>query len=643
MYSYKLKKSGLRTQVAMDCNGMALFVSKSSPCKDFADGTMLLAMKIDKKIHELDCIALDGGYPQFLRRLVDESDSLTLQNFAHPYRKKKNQDLTEEESQYNSTFGSFRSQIESLFGDLGSIFEKHNNRAPVLVEKKQTYNLQLKLSLLLLNMKKMVIMLKIPEEPIHTAWCRDGFEYPALDGDVEQPIEYVDIGALVEDGNTMAKLQEEFLGLELHDEDMTMEAPERKKASIVIEIPVRKKKEHMDNKMYVQLTIGLITKAIEHFCTKKGMEMNARDAKKIVKMLSKDDEVDKHFFCEATCVKSKHICMKKVDDEDALCYVHDPNRKCQGKTKKGDRCGSVAKVGEKYCGRHRHAKEENSQKTPIKNTKTFAKKKTKKNMKNQDEDESSEDELVSHKKSHKPHSPEDVVDSEEESEEEVPPKKKKSKKSKPAVSSEDEENVSEEEEIPKKRGKKAKCKEPSHDESVSDKESSSDEETPKEKQSKKHDRKKQAKQNKHVPSDDEQSGEDEPVSKKKSKNAKTDESEANILWESFPPVYDNSENSVVLSEKQLPTKIDLIWKICLFDKSHGYSTNFVLDGCHLLKKWQTDEIVAQLWKMPAKDDFAYCRGKPFAENSKKALVDMGFTVNELPKDYKPPAIFSLTK
>jgi DDE superfamily endonuclease len=248
MYSYKLKKSGLRTQVAMDCNGMALFVSKSSPCKNFADGTMLLAMKIDTKIHELDCIAVDGGYPQFLRRLVEESDSLTLQNFAHPYRKKKNQDLTEEESLYNSTFGSFRSQMESLFGDLGATFEKHNNRTPVLVDKKQTYNLQLKLSLLLLNMKKMVAMLKIPEEPIHTAWCREGFEYPTTEKDVEQPMEYVDVSALVEDGNAMARLQEEFLGLELGDDDTTMEtsAPNRKKCGIVIEIPVRKKKQHMD-------------------------------------------------------------------------------------------------------------------------------------------------------------------------------------------------------------------------------------------------------------------------------------------------------------------------------------------------------------------------------------------------------------
>jgi hypothetical protein len=241
MYSYKLKKSGLRTQVAMDCNGMALFISKSMSCKSNADGTMLLGMRIEKKVHELDCIAVDGGYTQFLKKLVEESDILSLQNFAHPYRKKKGHDLTEEELLYNSTFGSFRSQMESLFGNLGSTFEKHNNRAPILVDKKETYNLQLKLALLLLNIKKMVIMLKIPTEPIHTAWLRDGFEYPVMQKDVEQPLEYVDVSALKEDGNAMAKLQEKFLDMYIYDEDIRMDQPQQKQAGFVIEIPLRKR------------------------------------------------------------------------------------------------------------------------------------------------------------------------------------------------------------------------------------------------------------------------------------------------------------------------------------------------------------------------------------------------------------------
>ncbi|KAF9299782.1 hypothetical protein BG003_003578, partial [Podila horticola] len=95
--------------------------------------------------------------------------------------------------------------------------------------------------------------------------------------------------------------------------------------------------------MYVQLTIELITKAIKLFCKE---EINKKDAKKICKSLVKDDEVEKHTFCEAICTKSKLICLKKVDEDGMFCYVHDPKRKCHGTTKKGDRCGSVAKAGE---------------------------------------------------------------------------------------------------------------------------------------------------------------------------------------------------------------------------------------------------------------------------------------------------------
>ena len=59
---------------------------------------MLLSMKLDRKVHELDCIAVDGGYTHFLKKLVEVSDKLSLHNFAHPCCKKKAQELTEQES-----------------------------------------------------------------------------------------------------------------------------------------------------------------------------------------------------------------------------------------------------------------------------------------------------------------------------------------------------------------------------------------------------------------------------------------------------------------------------------------------------------------------------------------------------------------
>lgn len=75
----------------------------------------------------------------------------------------------------------------------------------------------------------MVAMLKIPLVPIHTAWLHESFEYPAMHKDVEQAMEYVEMSTLVEDGQAMAKLQEEFLGLAVGDVDTAIKAPRWKK------------------------------------------------------------------------------------------------------------------------------------------------------------------------------------------------------------------------------------------------------------------------------------------------------------------------------------------------------------------------------------------------------------------------------
>lgn len=218
MYSYKLKKAGVRTQVCTDCNGMAILVSKSLPCKDNNDGTMLLGMKIHKHIHPLDCIAVDGGYTQFIKKLVEDND-LTKKNFCYPIRKHRGKDLAEDEANYNNIFGSFRSQIEASFGDLGATFAKHNNRRPVLVSKIETYNLQLQLCLLLMNIKKMVKHLEIELEPIHSAWMRDGFDYPAKNGALEQNLENIPVADMLEDMESMTKLQDEFMKMSTMEMD----------------------------------------------------------------------------------------------------------------------------------------------------------------------------------------------------------------------------------------------------------------------------------------------------------------------------------------------------------------------------------------------------------------------------------------
>ncbi|KAF9431924.1 hypothetical protein BGZ76_011517 [Entomortierella beljakovae] len=140
MYSYKLKKSGIRTHVCINPNRVAILVSKSLPCKDNNNRTMLVGMKIHKHIHELDCLALDGGYTQYIKKIMDET-GLTKKNFCYPICKSRGKELTKEEVDYNTIFGSLYSQIDDEFGELGSTSAKHSNRKPFQVTKIEMYNL----------------------------------------------------------------------------------------------------------------------------------------------------------------------------------------------------------------------------------------------------------------------------------------------------------------------------------------------------------------------------------------------------------------------------------------------------------------------------------------------------------------------
>ena len=242
MYSYKLKKSGVRTQVCVDCNGMAILVSKSLPCKDNNDGSMLVGMKIQRYIHELDCIAVDGGYTQYIKKIVEDTD-LSKKNFCYPIRKSRSKDLAQDEANYNKIFGSFRSQIEAEFGELGTIFEKHNNRRPVLVSKIATYNLQLRLCLLLMNIKKMVALLSLEVCPMHSAWMREGFDFPYANGAMEQILEYIPVEEMLGDAQDMTKLQDQFLQMttmEIDGGEDEVVTKKRREIMVCVQLPARK-------------------------------------------------------------------------------------------------------------------------------------------------------------------------------------------------------------------------------------------------------------------------------------------------------------------------------------------------------------------------------------------------------------------
>jgi hypothetical protein len=218
MYSYKFKKSGFRTQVCMDINGMILFVSDSFPCRDYNDGTMFLQMDIERKIHAVDCIALDGGYTQFINQLLHDAPNLTDKNFCCPIRKSTGVPLSNSETLFNNMFGSFRSSIESKFGELVTTFCKFGNGSPIRVNNVDTFVVQFQLACLLLNIKNFVQMLNMPLRPHHSLWEQTGFDFGGVSSSDSSVEITVNIEKKIEDANSLQRLQEQFLCLDVVDD-----------------------------------------------------------------------------------------------------------------------------------------------------------------------------------------------------------------------------------------------------------------------------------------------------------------------------------------------------------------------------------------------------------------------------------------
>ena len=231
MYSYKFKKSGLRTQVCIDNNGMVLFMSRSAPCAENTDGVMLTKMKLEKHIHKLDCVGLDGGYTQHLNKMVESSD-LNLGNFCHPVRKAKGVNLTNDEAKFNKLFGSYRSRIESTFGELGSTFQRFNNQAVIRTCDNESFNLQLKLGSLLLNVKKFTDLGKIQTQPHHLLWTQAEFDY--CDDKAEIVIESPSLKDQMQYANDISSCQRKLLDLDM-GEDQPMEEDNVYEVDMILE------------------------------------------------------------------------------------------------------------------------------------------------------------------------------------------------------------------------------------------------------------------------------------------------------------------------------------------------------------------------------------------------------------------------
>lgn len=218
-YSYKLKKNGFRTQVAIDNNSMIIFISDSVPCSFNNDGSMLINMNIQNKINLMDCVALDGGYSLYVDPIINNSD-LNEYNFVYPIRKDKNINLDNIELDYNDQFGSFRSKMEKTFSDMGFIFKRLNNKKSFLTTNINIYNIQLKIASVLLNIKNFVKLNNIEQYDFHSYWINDNFDFEYKNNISNNIDNYRLLPKLNDRINNLDKmklLQQQFLGIQLSD------------------------------------------------------------------------------------------------------------------------------------------------------------------------------------------------------------------------------------------------------------------------------------------------------------------------------------------------------------------------------------------------------------------------------------------
>jgi hypothetical protein len=148
-WSYKLKTSGIRTQVLVDINENIINVSDSQLCGISSDGGMFLNMKLYKTIKKQDCVALDGGYTLFIKQFEtfckNKNIDLNDKNFFYPICKETGIVLNTQEEHYNRVFGSFRSIVENQFKDLYNKFKRFSNNNSILKTDNIKYiNLQIK-------------------------------------------------------------------------------------------------------------------------------------------------------------------------------------------------------------------------------------------------------------------------------------------------------------------------------------------------------------------------------------------------------------------------------------------------------------------------------------------------------------------
>lgn len=224
-WSYKLKSSGIRTQVLIDINEMVLSLSDSQLCGNSSDGGMFLNMKLYNKIKEQDCVALDGGYTLFIKQFEnlckDKHINLDDKNFFYPIRKENGIALNTQEEHYNKVFGSFRSVVENQFKELYNKFKRFSNNNSIIKTDDIKYiNLQLKVVFLLKNIQLFSDKFNIITQEHHKLWINENFEFPNELRLID--IVYTNQMEQVKKLKELSKIQKDLLNLSIENNQDSM-------------------------------------------------------------------------------------------------------------------------------------------------------------------------------------------------------------------------------------------------------------------------------------------------------------------------------------------------------------------------------------------------------------------------------------
>jgi hypothetical protein len=231
LYSYKLKTNGLNTQFIIDNNNICIYISESLPCKNNNDDNMFLNVKINRFFNETDCICFDGLYENTVHEVIEKYENvgynISINNFCFPIRKDKNVNLSNDEADYNEQLGSFRSKIEKYFAELSSIFKRFNPQNKIRITDKNTYNIQLKLACVLLNMKYFTNIFKVEDNNHYNKWRQCNFDYYNNTNILETTDITLKTQFKLENIQNIKELQENYLkGIDLEnisDNDANME------------------------------------------------------------------------------------------------------------------------------------------------------------------------------------------------------------------------------------------------------------------------------------------------------------------------------------------------------------------------------------------------------------------------------------